>query len=334
MLEVIGGSSFFGGRRCLVEDFGDNLADILCEFSKFFCLFLHQGVLSGLFGEPLQLVALGLVFFAEFASLLLCRVVPVVVCLIAELCGGGCVFAELFGDGFEIIDELLVRLLECLSSERGSVIADADGPWPFPNNLGTWDLSFVTGADLEFDGIALFDTEGFEVDAEFVGDFECAMVEWDGGDDAGRVLIFAEMEFEESDADIISDEAVEGDDIVRANLEAVSEACDNEYGWGVGCDDESAFGFTLIFEPKFVRGHQAESSAAECREFEHSGELIGGDGDSRINGLCIHICCRCGCGCTSHVCPGGGSGKFFRELSRGRQRIGRCRGCGWRWGGG
>jgi hypothetical protein len=327
LLEVFGGGCFVGVGSGLIEQFGDILADILGEFGEFVGLFLHQGVLSGLFGESLQLIALGLVFFAEVAGLLLGGIVPVVVGLVAELCGGGCVFTELFGHSLKVINELLVCLLEGLLSECGGVIANADGPWAFPDDLRAGNLSFVGGADLEFDSVALFDIERFEVDAEVVRDFESAMVEWDGGDYAGGVLIFSKVQFKESDADVVGDETVEGNDVIGSDFETISEAGDDKDGWGVGCDDESAFGFALVLEAIFVSGDKAEFAAAESGEFEDGGESIGGDGDSGSHGLCGWVGFWCGCGCTGHFCSGSGGGEFFRELAGGCLRI------SGRWGG-
>ena len=304
------------------------MADILGKFGQFVGLFLHQGMLSGLFGESLQLIALGLVFFAEVSGLLLSGVVPVVVGLVAELCGGGCVFTELFGHCLQVINELLVCLSKSLLSECGGVIANADGPWAFPNDLGAGNLSFVGCANLELDSVALPDIKSFEVDAEVVGNFESAMVEWDGGDYAGGVLIFSKVQFEESDADVVSNETVERNDVIGADFEAVCETGDDEDGWGVGRDDESAFGFALVLEAIFVSGDKVEFAAAECGEFKDSGESIGGDSNVWNNWLWCRIGgCRGFC-CTGHSCTGCGGGEFFRELAGRSLGIRECCGGG------
>jgi hypothetical protein len=95
LLEVLGGGITFGGGG-LVEQFGNVLSYVLSEFSEFGGLFLHERVFAGLFGKFLEFVALSLVLFAETAGFLASIFVPVAGGLIAELSGGGGVFAELF----------------------------------------------------------------------------------------------------------------------------------------------------------------------------------------------------------------------------------------------
>jgi hypothetical protein len=321
LLEVIDGGIAFGGDG-LIEQFRDVLADVLGQFGKLCGLFLHERVLAGLFSESLEFVALRLVFFAEPAGFLAGVVVPVALGLIAKLCGSGGVFAELFGHGFEGIDELLVGLPESLASESFGIVANANGPGAFPDHLGPGDLSLVRGAHPEFDCVILFHAERLQIDAEFVGDFGGTVIEWRCRDDANGILVFANVQFEEADADIVGDEAVEWDDVVGPHLEAVGETGDIEHWWGIGRDDQSAIRFAGVCQTVFVCGIEAKASTSDSLEAEHSCEAVRGKGhfgDDRSLGCGDGICGAgwLGIGSTCHGDTGGSSSEFFRELFRG-----------------
>ena len=267
------------GRSGSIEQLGDFLTDILSQFCEFGGLLLHERMLAGLFGELLELVALSLFLFAESPGFLARLIIPVASGLIAQLSGSGGVFAELFGHGFEIVNQLLVCLLECLSAEGFSVVADANGPGTFPHHLRPRNLSLICRANAEFNGVVLFDTEALQVEAKIMGNLKCAVVERRCGDDAGGVLVPANVQFKQSDSDIIRNNAIQGNHIIRTDFECICESLDFKHRRGIRGGDQTPAGFVFVLQTIFVCGHKAKTAAAKCWEFDHSGEAIRGEYD-------------------------------------------------------
>lgn len=321
LLEVPDSGVTFGGCG-LIEQFGDVLSDVLSKFRELCGLLLHQRMFAGLFSEPLEFVALSLIFFAESACVLAGLSIPVALGLITELSGCGGVFAKLFRHGFEGVNELLVGLPQCLTSQCFGVIADANGPGAFPDHLGPGNLPLIRRPHAKFHGITLTDAQRLQVQPKFVGDVGRSVIQRHSRDHSHRVLVLSQVQFEQAHSDVIDDAAVDGNNVVGAYFEPIRETGDAEDGWGIGRDEQSAVRFAAVRQTVFVCGMEAEAAAAECLKAEHGGEAVrsqrnfrddrserGGDG-VRTSGRSVRRCSghgRTGCGCS----------QLFRELFRG-----------------